>query len=336
MKVHIVGAGPTGLSLAWEILHSGGDYDVTIYDKKVSAGGSWWEPEEGGRDLHAHRILFDKAFVNFKSLIDEMNIEWDDLFTKVDRFETLKIMFNSLNFIDYITLLKLFIKVYTSPTKYKSVSLKNAIGSLSKKGEEFVEHLTLIMDGVTWNTMSAYEFVKNLDHVGLSDIYTQKVSGRVMCDAMENAVLDAGAQFVFETELLNVTYGEDDFIATFSNELIVDDGLLFLCLDNSPALNMLGDNWGPDADKKLRASTYGAINVLLDYDTQIEIKSDLEVAMETKWNLQPKVLSDHKTISCVICDLTVEIISTNPILWEMPQGCDVWYDVPPRNTLFEY
>jgi|TARA_R110000823_G_scaffold236382_1_gene362067 hypothetical protein len=312
MKVHIVGAGPTGLSLAWEILHSGGDYDVTIYDKKVSAGGSWWEPEEGGRDLHAHRILFDKAFVNFKSLIDEMNIEWDDLFTKVDRFETLKIMFNSLNFIDYITLLKLFIKVYTSPTKYKSVSLKNAIGSLSKKGEEFVEHLTLIMDGVTWNTMSAYEFVKNLDHVGLSDIYTQKVSGRVMCDAMENAVLDAGAQFVFETELLNVTYGEDDFIATFSNELIVDDGLLFLCLDNSPALNMLGDNWGPDADKKLRASTYGAINVLLDYDTQIEIKSDLEVAMETKWNLQPKVLSDHKTISCVICDLTEEIISTNP------------------------
>lgn len=312
MKVHIVGSGPTGLSLAWEILHSDGDYDVTIYDKKVSAGGSWWEPEEGGRDLHAHRLLFDKAFVNFKSLIDEMNIEWDDLFTKVDRFETLQIMFKSLNFTDYITLLKLIIKVYTSPTKYKGISLKTAIGSLSKKGEEFVEHLTLIMDGVTWNIMSAYEFVKNLDHVGLSDIYTQKVSGRVMCDAMENAVLDAGARFVFDTELLNVSYGEDDFIATFSNEMVVDDGILFLCLDNSPALNMLGDNWGPDADKKLRMSTYGAINVILDYDTQIEIKNDLEVAMETKWNLQPKVLSDRKTISCVICDLTEEIVNTNP------------------------
>ena len=168
------------------------------------------------------------------------------------------------------------------------------------------------MDGVTWNTMSAYEFVKNLDHVGLSDIYTQKVSGRVMCDAMENAVLDAGAQFVFETELLNVTYGEDDFIATFSNELIVDDGLLFLCLDNSPALNMLGDNWGPDADKKLRASTYGAINVLIDYDETPVMKTDLEIATQTKWNLQPKVLSDGKTVSCVICNLTEEILSSSP------------------------
>ena len=55
MKIHIIGAGPTGMSLAWEILRSG-DHDVTIYDRKVSAGGSWWEPDVETRDLHAHRI----------------------------------------------------------------------------------------------------------------------------------------------------------------------------------------------------------------------------------------------------------------------------------------
>jgi protoporphyrinogen oxidase len=75
MKVHIIGAGPTGMSLAWEILRSG-DYDITIYDRKTSAGGSWWEPEEGPRDLHAHRIVFDKAFVNTQSLFKEMGINW--------------------------------------------------------------------------------------------------------------------------------------------------------------------------------------------------------------------------------------------------------------------
>ena len=50
MKIHIVGAGPTGMSLAWEILRSG-EHDVTIYDRKLSAGGSWWEPDEDVRDL---------------------------------------------------------------------------------------------------------------------------------------------------------------------------------------------------------------------------------------------------------------------------------------------
>ena len=37
MKIHIVGSGPTGMSLAWEILRSG-EHDVTLYDRKVSEG----------------------------------------------------------------------------------------------------------------------------------------------------------------------------------------------------------------------------------------------------------------------------------------------------------
>tara|TARA_B110000503_G_scaffold41076_1_gene67610 strand:- start:6278 stop:7567 length:1290 start_codon:yes stop_codon:yes gene_type:complete len=311
MKIHIVGSGPTGLSLAWELLQTG-EHDVTIYDRKVSAGGSWWEPDVETRDLHAHRILFDRAFINFKSLIDEMGIDWYDLFTPVNKMEYLTFMLQTFSAMDYTSLLVLFTKVYTQSEKYKKISVKDAIDVLSKKGQKYIEHLPLIMDGVTWDVMSAYEFVKSFDHIGLSGIYTQKVSGKVMCDAMEKAVMDAGANFVFGVELLDVQYGENDFVATFSNTQEIKDGLLFLCIDNSPALKLIGDNWGPDADKKLRASTYGAINVLLDYDTPIKIKTDLEMSMLTKWNLQPKVLSDGKTISCVICDLSEEVLASDP------------------------
>ena len=83
MKIHIVGAGPTGMSIAWE-LKKFTDHEVIIYDKKLSAGGSWWEPSVTERDMHAHRIVFDKAFINTKSLFKEMNIKWDDIFEKVD------------------------------------------------------------------------------------------------------------------------------------------------------------------------------------------------------------------------------------------------------------
>ena len=160
--------------------------------------------------------------------------------------------------------------------------------------------------------MSAYEFVKNLDHVGLSTPYTQRVSGKVMCDAMEEAVMEAGGNFVFGTELVSVKYEEDSYEAQFSSGEIIDDGMLFLCLDNSPALKLLGDNWGSDADKKVRESTYGAINILIDYENPLKLKSDLEIATSTEWNLQPKVLSDGKTVSCVICHLTEDILTTNP------------------------
>jgi hypothetical protein len=73
-----------------------------------------------------------------------------------------------------------------------------------------------------------------------------------MCDAMEQALMDAGANFVFGMELKDVEYGEDAFVATFTDEKIIDDGMLFLCLDNSPALNFLDDNWGPDALEKVQ------------------------------------------------------------------------------------
>ena len=311
MKIHIVGSGPTGMSLAWEILRSG-EHDVTIYDRKVSAGGSWWEPEVETRDLHAHRIVFDRAFVNTQSLFSEMNIRWDDIFEYVEKRNIFEFAFKSLGVKDYGTLISLFSRVLAQPKKYKTISVKDATGNLSESGQKYIEHLPLIMDGVTWDVMTAYEFVKNLDHTILSQMYTQRVSGKVMCDAMEEALINAGANFIFGTELMNVEYGEDDFVATFSDERIVDDGMLFLCLDNSPAIKLLGDNWGPDALKKVQGSTYGAINVLIDYEEAPEIKIDLEIAVQTKWNLQPKVLSDGKTISCVICDLSKEILSSSP------------------------
>jgi hypothetical protein len=310
MKVHIIGAGPTGMSLAWEILRSG-DHEITIYDRKTSAGGSWWEPTEEIRDLHAHRIVFDKAFVNTKSLFNEMGINWDDIFEPVQE-NAYGYVLRSLSLKDYGTLTSLAARVLTKPKKYRGVSLKDALGPLSGDGQKIVEHLPLIMDGVTWDVMSAWEFVKSFDHVALSKQYTQKVSGKVMCDAMQQALEDVGVEFEFEKELVNIDYMEDGYIANFSDRTKIGDGMLFLCLDNSPAFKLLGDNWGPDAEKKVRDSTYGAINILFDFDEPVELKTDLEIVANTKLKLQPVVLSDDKTISCVICNLTEDILTMPP------------------------
>ena len=310
MKIHIVGAGPTGMSLAWEILRSG-HHDITIYDRKTSAGGSWWEPSEEIRDLHAHRIVFDKAFVNTRNLFEEMGLQWNDIFEPVKK-DLYGFIGRSLGLKDYGALTSLAARVLAQPKKYRGISLKEALGEITKGGQAVLEHLPLIMDGVTWNTMSAYEFVKSFDYVGMSKQYTQKVSGKVMCDAMQGALEEVGVEFQFEKELKSVEYLEDGYNAEFTDETTIDDGMLFLCLDNSPALKFLGDNWGPDAEEKVRGSTYGAINILFDFDESVELGDDLEIAATTKLNLQPVVLADSYTVSCVICDLTEEILTTPP------------------------
>lgn len=310
MKIHIIGAGPTGMSLAWEILKSG-DHDITIYERKPSAGGSWWEPTEDVRDLHAHRIVFDKAFINTQSLFEEMGIKWNDIFEPIDK-GVYGFVFKSLSLKDYWELTSLSVRVLSRPEYYRTISLKDALGKLSDKGQTLLQHLPLLMDGVTWDVMSAYEFVKSFDHVALSKQYTQKVSGKVMCDAMQNALMERGVNFVFGKELQGIEYFQDGYEAIFTDETVIYDGYLFLCIDNSPALKFIGNNWGFDADKKIRDSTYGCINVLLDYDEPIEIKEEIEFATSTKLKLQPVVLSDGKTISCIICNLTEDVLTTPP------------------------
>ena len=311
MRVHVIGAGPTGMSVAWEILRST-DHEVTIYDRKESAGGSWWEPSGDKRDLHAHRLLFDNAFVNTNSLFEEMGIEWDEMFQPAYT-GVYKTVFKSLKPMDYLTLTSLAVRVLTQPNKYKSITLKDALGELSESGEKLLKALPLLMDGVDWETMSAFEFVKSFDNVGMSKQYVQKVSGKVMSDKMQNALVEKGATFMFGHDVEKVHYEKDGYEAIFTNKTGIKDGLLVLCIDNSKALQLVGENWGNDARKKIGTGTYGCITILLDYDETIRLpKSDLEYAMETEFNLQPVVLSDGKTISCVICNLTEEVLSIDP------------------------
>ena len=306
MKVHIVGAGPTGMSIAWE-LKKYTDHEVVMYDKKTSAGGSWWEPSVTSRDLHAHRIVFDRAFINTNSLFMEMGIKWDSIFQKVDS-NSGPVISKYLSAGDYLTLTSLAIRVLAMPWKYKKMSLKDSIGALSENGQKLIQAVTLVIDGVPWNVMTAYEFVKSFDHVGLSEPYTQRVSGKVMGDAMQEALVEKGVQFNFGNELKDVVYRENGFTAYFENGEVIEDGLLVLCLDNSPAMKFVKDNWGENAVDRIGPSTYGAINVILEYEEEIAIASDLQYIIDTELHIQPIVLSDKKTISCVICDLTDEII----------------------------
>ena len=102
------------------------------------------------------------------------------------------------------------------------------LGKLSKNGEAVLSHITLIIDGVTWDVMSAYEFIRSFDHVGLSSQYTQKISGKYMCYKMQKALMNVGVKFQFDNHLSDIKYLENEYSATFENGTrIVNDGLLF-------------------------------------------------------------------------------------------------------------
>lgn len=309
MRVHIVGAGPTGMSIAWEVL-TFTDHQVVMYDKKPSAGGSWWEPNVDTRDLHAHRAVFKNAFVNTNSLFKEMHIKWDELFVN-EKASVYGTIFNTFGPKDYWALTSLCARVITSPDVYRWKTLREALGPMTPQGQRLMETLAYLMDGVSWETMTAFEFVQNFNHVALSPPQTQKVSGKVMNDDMQEALEAKGASFRFNTALEDVDYRSDGFTATFSNGEEVSDGLLILCVDHNAAPGIIKDNWGPVHDT-ITESAYECINVLLDYETPMTLGDSLAAGMRSEWTILPEVLHGGKTVSCVLCDLTEEIRTTPP------------------------
>lgn len=343
MRVHVVGAGPTGMSIAWELLQFT-EHEVVLYDSKPSAGGSWWEPGVETRDLHAHRAVFGNAFVNTKSIFGEMGIKWDDIFTR-EKSGLYGTLFASLGPKDYWALTSLSARVLAYPEKYRTVTLKEALGPLTPLGQRFIETVTYSMDGVGWETISAYEFVQSFNHVGLSIPATQKVSGKVMGDAMQEALKAKGAKFVFSTSLKDVDYRDDGFTATFSDGNVIDDGLLVLCVDHNAAPRLIKDNWGPVHDI-LEQSAYECINVLMDYDEPLELKNSLQLAMDSKWTILPEVLEGGKTLSCVLCNLPEEVLTMKPDelkmrVWEQlgvprPSGIRIGWGANWDNTRWRF
>ena len=290
MRVDIVGCGPTGMSIAWELVGLG--HKIHMYDKKPSAGGSWWEPP-GVRDFHSHRMVFKQSFINTNSLFDEMGIKWDDIF-EPSQDDTYSYLLKNLSLKDYL----LLVKVVFMQSKDKT--LEEVVGT--EDVSPIIKNISYNMDGVPWNHMTSYEFVESFNHVGLSRSDTQKGSGRPMCLAMQKALEKKGTQFHFDTELQNVVYKEGSYEATFSDGEVMTSDMMILCLDHLPMSKLVDSNWGPTAKEVLVKNAYGCINVLFTFEEAAPDMNDIETVSTTSLKILAKKI-DENTLSCVLCEM---------------------------------
>lgn len=295
MRIHIVGAGPTGLTIAWELAKLK-QHEIRVYDKKPGPGGSWWEPDGERRDVHAARAVFPRTFVNTQSLFKEMGLKWSDIFGPGPNASgSLGLKFSAM---DYAALVYLSVRVLMSPSTYRHVSLKDALGNeLSEQGRITAQNLTYQLDGVPWDVMTAYEFMGTLDWTLLGSIETQKIPGSQMGRMMQGALEAQGVQFFFNSELDKVVYSADGTFHAYFSEDPTEDGILILCPDAVPAKKLIGDNWGPDADAMLTKGAYESVTVMLYYDTELPpLPSGITISMNTALGMLAHAL-DHKTIA---------------------------------------
>jgi hypothetical protein len=307
MRVDIVGAGPTGVTIAWLMSKT---HEVHVWDLHDTCGGSWWEPGPNAYgvdpssiatqsrgvdpDLHAPRVVFKEAFVNTRWLFDQMGLDWDKYFKPGAAVsESIEIFLKRFSARDYLEFAKFLILGFRDDGRTVKDHLE---GRLTPGAERLVATLPIVMDGVDWSRMTAWEFIQSFNIVALSSSQTQRVSGRIMGQDLERVLRKVGVKFHFNERLVDIEK------RTFeSGEILNGKNPMVLCLDPKNLKRLSR----PDSEEIgfLEKIEYGCVNVLLHYDERPKEINSYEEVADTKWNILPTWLyNDSNILSCVLVE----------------------------------
>lgn len=311
--IHIVGAGPTGVTMAWDLARMG--HEVHIWEKHDTCGGSWWEPDDSIPNIHATRVLFKQGFINASYLFDEMGLDWKKYFIDTNILkENIKLFFENFSMKDYFVFFKNFSKVMIDPEKYKHMTLEEMYDGESN---DIIKKLPLSIDGVDWTRMTAWEFFQSMNATIMSTTQTQRISGRQMGLDMEDALRNVGVTFHFGQTLKEIHYGKETYQAVFESGRVIGDGYLLLAMDPGAAKKVIKNNWGDDTYEKLSKIEYHCLNIIMKYDG--------ELPENTRDTIYEKTRDGH--VSCMFFnppneppEKIVDNTGIKPVYWRVCWG----------------
>ena len=169
----IIGAGPTGLTLAW--LLSQYKKKVIIIEKENYIGGCHGVSRINGLfSEHGPRIYIDN-YLNFKNILNDMNYNFSDLFTPY------KFGINDIGLygLKQLSIKEIMILLYTFlmlNNDYKKKSLLEYVNqyNFSNKAIDYLDRICRLTDGGGIENFTLHSFMQILNQNLLYKIYQPK------------------------------------------------------------------------------------------------------------------------------------------------------------------
>ena len=81
-SIAIIGAGPTGLTMAHYILKYSPETKITIFDRESEIGGCHRVRRESTLFTEHGPRIYNSNYVNFKRILNELNLDFNNYFVK--------------------------------------------------------------------------------------------------------------------------------------------------------------------------------------------------------------------------------------------------------------
>ena len=294
----IVGAGPTGLTLAY--LLSKYRKTVAIIEKDNIIGGCHSVKRVNGLFTeHGPRIYIDN-YLNFTRLIENMGYNFSDLFTQY-KFGKSDI-FSKLS--EKLTIFELFylgIAFLTLNGSYKNISLKEFLDycNFSDIAKDCLDKLGRLTDGGDYNKFTLYSFLQIINQNFLYTIYQPKLPNDKGLFKFWKKKLDEMNVNIFlneDIQGIEKYNGKITGINTKKRKLLCDNLILAIppysiskLIENTNLNSAFGNNFKNWAEST-NYITY--IPVVFHWKDKIKLKQ-LWGFPDTDWGIGSIVLSDY-------------------------------------------
>lgn len=168
----IIGAGPSGLALAHAC--SALNIKILIIDSNDSIGGCHRVTRVNGYFTEHGPRIYTSAYKNFTTLLNEMNVKFNDLFVPYNfQITTIgnKTIFSTLSFSELLTLFYDFIKLMTNDDYGKNITMKNHTKHFKLESIDIIDKICRLTDGADISKYTLNEFLQLANQQLLYTIY---------------------------------------------------------------------------------------------------------------------------------------------------------------------
>jgi len=318
----IIGAGPTGLTLAF--LLSKYNMKVAIIEKDSNIGGChgvtrinslFSESSEGRKPFllkskypstsrgafseHGPRIYIDN-YLMFKKILSEMNTSWDDLFVpyKFGRGEFLNSVFPILSTRELFHLIWAFLTLNDS---YKKISLLEFTQkyNFSEKSINLLDNLGRITDGGSIEQYTLYNFLQIINQNFLYKIYQPRLPNDIgLFKIWENILVSRKVDIFKNSTISDIDHYNNKIISvTFNNRTLYGTNFIFAMppysinelLKNTSLKDVFSDRF----DKWSKLTNYITyIPITFHWQNKIKL-NPIWGFPQTSWGIAHIVLSDY-------------------------------------------
>jgi hypothetical protein len=199
----IAGAGPAGLTLAYLLAKA--KRSVLILEKAHTIGGCHRVTRVSNLFSDHGPRVYSNSYVNFISIIGDMNMKFEDYFVKYNSNFTENVQ---LNWKELLSILLELFKFWINPMNGRRTSMKDFCdySKFTETGKNYVDLICRLSDGGDYSRYTLYQFVAVINYQMFYPLYQpKKPLDEEFFPRIQEKLLELGVTIKTDCEIIHHT-----------------------------------------------------------------------------------------------------------------------------------